>query len=189
MSNAEDARRGQQPEAEDVPEESQEVVEAHGHDKEDRTGYQDMTADIWASNEARQEAEEHHIDPSEVQASGAGGRIEVEDVRRARRSRVNSEGEEDGSQNGNDAVKAAETFWRTFIRLEQNARAGETPPTDDPAANIIAQYNALRAVLAGPSETEETKVPEPVKFEPTPDKDFAPNTPLADWKPRRLPDG
>lgn len=88
-------------------------------------------------------------------------------------------------ENG-DIEKAAKVVWETFVQLQQDTRA-VAPQRDGFLSqnhiDIINQYNVLRAVLAGPPETEEERVPDPVAFPPTPDKDFAPQLPLPDWKP------
>jgi len=185
MSNAEDAHRGEQEAVETVGVESQGSTEAHATGQADQPENQEGGAGIRASHQARRFAEEHDVDLSTVEGTGPEGRITIKDVRGAHNRAADTAREGPEPQAGEDAEReAAEIPWTPYLRF-QETRAGVTPPSDDPAPNIIGQYDVLRAVLAGPSEIEETKVPDLVGFTPTPGKDFAPNTPLADWKPRR----
>lgn len=135
-----------------------------------------------ATDEAVSRAQELGVDLATVQGTGADGRILVKDVEDAHEQDVNSERQDSDYQN-RDVEEAAETFWKTFVRLEQSARAVETREASqpDPSPDIIKQYNILRRILASPFENL-SRIPEE-DFPPNPDKDFAPQKPLADWKP------
>lgn len=128
------------------------------------------------SAQGERKAEDLEVDLTAVQGTGKEGRIIPKDVQKKH--------EQEDSDPQNRAIEqAAQVVWDTFVQLEQGTQADGS--LDQNHRNIINQYNVLRAILAGPSETEETPVPNPTQFTPNPDKDFAPNLPLADWKPRK----